>query len=129
MSEGGGWGAWKLLLGSPMGFRCSLDTCGWLPSNCQQITHSVRAGTGDNMKFKGRSRGELNAEDGCVGSRSQRSGIGVTLSREVRGTQSRFTAMESFRKNSVAMSPSPAPCSQSKTRSKLVRIWTARDHW
>lgn len=25
------------------------------------------------------------------------------------------------------MSPSPAPCSQSRTRSKFVRIWTALD--
>lgn len=34
---------------------------------------------------------------------------------------------DSFFINSEAMSPRPAPCSQSRTRSKFVRIWTALD--
>lgn len=35
---------------------------------------------------------------------------------------------DSFFINSEAMSPNPAPCSQSRTRSKFVRICTALDH-
>lgn len=39
----------------------------------------------------------------------------------------KFTVADSFFINSEAMSPSPAPCSQSRTRSRFVRIWTALD--
>lgn len=50
-----------------------------------------------------------------------------TWIRRVLGTQRKFTVTESFLRNSEAMSPRPAPCSQSRTRSRLVRIWTALD--
>lgn len=39
----------------------------------------------------------------------------------------KLTVFDSFLRNSEAISPSPAPCSQSRTRSRLVRICTARD--
>lgn len=45
----------------------------------------------------------------------------------VLGMHRKFTVADSFFINSEAMSPSPAPCSQSRTRSKFVRIWTALD--
>lgn len=45
----------------------------------------------------------------------------------VLGTHRKLTVTESFFMNSEAMSPNPAPWSQSRTRSRLVRIWTALD--
>lgn len=54
--------------------------------------------------------------------------ISVTWISRVLGTHRKLTTTDSFFINSEAMSPSPAPWSQSRTRSRLVRIWTARDH-
>ena len=47
--------------------------------------------------------------------------------RRVLGTHRKLTVIDNFFRNSDAMSPKPAPCSQSRTRSRLVRIWTALD--
>lgn len=52
----------------------------------------------------------------------------VTWISRVLGMQRKLTTTESFFMNSEAISPSPAPWSQSRTKSRLVRIWTARDH-
>lgn len=52
---------------------------------------------------------------------------GVTWISRVLGIHRKLTVADSFFINSEAMSPRPAPCSQSRTRSKFVRIWTALD--
>lgn len=54
--------------------------------------------------------------------------IAVTWMSRVLGIQRKLTVTDSFFINSEAMSPNPAPWSQSKTRSKFVRICTALDH-
>lgn len=51
----------------------------------------------------------------------------VTWISRVFGIHRKLTVADSFFINSEAMSPSPAPCSQSRTRSRFVRIWTALD--
>lgn len=52
----------------------------------------------------------------------------VTWISRVLGIHRKLTTTDSFFINSEAISPSPAPWSQSRTKSRLVRIWTARDH-
>ncbi len=51
----------------------------------------------------------------------------LTWIRRVLGMHRKLTVTDSFFRNSDAISPRPAPWSQSKTRSRFVRIWTARD--
>lgn len=51
----------------------------------------------------------------------------ITWIRRVLGIHRKLTVIDSFFMNSEAMSPNPAPCNQSRTRSKFVLIWTALD--
>lgn len=80
-------------------------------------------------------RWEVNAERkirvNIFGVRAQRTHCTcncVTWISRVLGIHRKLTVIDSFFINSEAMSPNPAPCSQSRTRSKFVRIWTALDH-
>ena len=62
--------------------------------------------------------------EGCGGSLNTKY---ITWIIRVLGIHRKLTVIDSFFINSEAMSPNPAPCSQSRTRSKFVLIWTALD--
>lgn len=63
----------------------------------------------------------------CVLDTRLRRSVPVTWISRVLGMHRKLTVADSFFINSEAISPSPAPCSQSRTRSRFVRIWTALD--